>query len=724
MKKLLKLVVKIIVIVILFIAVGLVVLRVMFPPQKLKQMAIDYAANNFHREISFDKLSFNLIGFTLENFAMSENSTFEQGTFIKANRVEAKAALKPLLKKRIEIAAIYLDGVNVNIQKNEDGAFNFDSLVTPAEGEQPTTESTAETPAPETTSDEFVFTAQHIKATDCDFSYTDKQSGLITGIEDLNFQLDNVDFTKPFPVQISFVSHTKDNTGLTLSIPVNIAFDLFLAGLDMNQAYADVTQANASYKNLKLDLQGKITNFHAPDVNLTGTITGLTNTVLTDLLPDLPNFSLPAIQLVLQAATDLDKSTAQITKASLKILDSEFATHGQIGWGGTNTTYQLSGNLKADIAQIVKMTDDTGFDPKGNLNATFTATDKNNGSDVKGTLTLKNVSALYPPFTLTETNGTIKLASLDDISCPSLTGLLNGEKFDSSFSYKSHKDITDLDLKLNLAKLTLTQFPSSSEEQTAAPETTAKGHETPAPETYLNLTTDIKVGPVSIPYFRTDGVTAQAALTNLSDSMQKANGTVSFSLEPGAITEMDTLIKESKVARIILLPLNILNSVGKKLNLNLFEAEVQAKKGEIAITKAEGKYTFTNGVMTLDTTKFESTLTDLNATGTVNFVSRDLNMKASATLVTKQTPVVIKIGGTIDNPSGKLDVVNTVTSVVGGILSYKAAKSAVQGTTHAASNVASTTAQDTVKAASSAVKALGGLFKKKSDKTADETEQK
>ena len=95
------------------------------------------------------------------------------------------------------------------------------------------------------------------------------------------------------------------------------------------------------------------------------------------------------------------------------------------------------------------MTDDTGFDPKGNLSAAFTATDKNNGSDVKGTLTLKNVSALYPPFTLTQTNGTIKLASLDDISCPSLTGQLNGEKFDSSFAYKTHKDITDLNLKLN-----------------------------------------------------------------------------------------------------------------------------------------------------------------------------------------------------------------------------------------------------------------------------------
>lgn len=707
MKKLFKLAVKILLICVLLVAIGLITLRLMFPREKLKQMAISYAATHLHREISFDKVSFNLIGFTLNNFAMSEDSTFKQGTFIKATRVEAKAAWKPLLKKRIEIAAIYLDGVEVNIQKNQDGSFNFDSLVSSTQ-EQPA----ADTPSSENTSDDFVFTAQHIKATDCDFFYTDKQTGLTTGIEDLNFQLDNVDFTKPFPMQISFVSHTQDGTGLTISIPVNIALDLFLAGLDMKESYADITTATASYNNLQLALQGKIANFTSPDVNVTGKITGLNNTVLADVLPDLPNFSLPAITLTLQAAADLDTSTAQIKQAALQILDSELATNGQVGWGGPTTTYQLSGKLKANIAQIVKMTDDTGFDPKGNLSGTFSASDKKDGHDVSGTLTLKNVSALYPPFTLTQTNGTIKITSLDDISCPSLTGQLNGEKFDSSFSYKARKNVTDIGLKLNLDKLTLTEFPASSTDE--KPADTPAAQNTPAPETYYNVTADITVGPVSIPYFRTNGVTAQAALTNLSDSMQKANGTVSFSLQPGAITEMDTLIKQSKIARIILLPLNILNAVGKKLNLNLFEAETQAKKGEITMTNAEGKYTFTNGIMTLDTTKFESSLTNLNATGTVNFVTRALDMKASATLVTKQTPVVIKIGGTIDEPSGKLDVVNTVTSVVGGILSYKTAKGAVTGTAGAAKSVSSTAVKDTAQVTKDTVKAIGSLFKKKS----------
>ena len=47
---------------------------------------LDYAKNNLHREMSFDKLSFNLIGVTLENFALSESSTFQEGTFVKADK--------------------------------------------------------------------------------------------------------------------------------------------------------------------------------------------------------------------------------------------------------------------------------------------------------------------------------------------------------------------------------------------------------------------------------------------------------------------------------------------------------------------------------------------------------------------------------------------------------------------------------------------------------------
>ncbi len=722
MKKLIKLGIKIILGLAVLVVFGLVALRLMFPPEKIKQLTLNYAKNTFNREIKFDSVSFNLIGITLNNFAMSEEDSFAQGTFVKADRVEAKAALWPLLKRRVEIAAVRIDGLDVFIQKNKDGSFNFDSF---SSGDK--TAPDPEQPASDSSSESFNITAQLIKIRDCDFYYKDLQTGWSSALEDLDIQLANVALDKPFPLRISFISQTKDETGLSVSIPVNIALNVFLANLNMPQAYVEISNAQARYNQVELSLQGKAENLENPQVNITGTVTGIDNRAFKDFLPDLPNFALPPLYVLIKADADLDQSTATIHNAALRILDSALSTTGTIGWGEENVTYRLSGKLQADIAQIVKMTDDTGFDPKGTLSGTFTATEKKDGQDVSGSVTLKNVSALYAPFTLTNTNGTIKIASLEDISCASLTGLLNNEKFTASFAYKNIKDVLDLTLKLNLAKLTLTQFPSfdTPADETATPQTKTTTQNTSAAtaQTYMNINADVAVGPLSVPYFRTDGVTGQAALTNVSADMQKANGTVSFTIQPGAITDMENLLKQSKVVRIILLPLGLLNKVGKKLNLNLFEAENQAKKGEIAITKAEGKYTFTNGVMNIDTTTFESALTNLNASGTADFNTNTLDMKASATLLTKQTPVVIKIGGTLDNPTGKLDVLHTVTSVVGGILSYQTAKSAVKGTGGAATSVASgaakttsdvagTAVKDTAKAAKATVKAIGSLFKK------------
>ena len=707
MKKIIKIGMSIVLLGLIAAVAGLVTLRLMYPPEKVKQMVLTYAQNNLHREIKFDSVSFNLVGITLTNFALSEENSFEQGTFIKADRLEAKAALKPLLQKRVEISTVRIDGLDVFIQKNQDGSFNFDTLVsqeTPAAAPE---EKTATQDSP------FVFTARFIKARDCDFYYKDIQTGLSSALEDLDIQLSDVTLENPFPVNISFTNHTQDASGLTLVVPVSIALRVFLAGLSLDKAYVELTKATASYKHILLDLQGKVDNLQNPQIQLTGSVAGLDNAALKDILPDLPNFTLPTLHMQLQASADLDNATATVQKVSLSLLDSALTTSGKINWGGSNVTYQLTGNLQADIAQLVKMTDDTGFDPKGTLQAAFTATDKKDGKDISGSLVLKNISALYPPFTLTQTNGTIKITSLDDISIPSLTGLLNGEKFTASFAYKNLQEVLDIVLDMKLDKLVLREFPSSqSGEENATDASAAQSQAAPAEQTYMNITAQVALGGIDIPYFRNNGGTLQAALKNVSADMRKADGTVSFELQPGAITDMEKLLKQSKIARIILLPLGLLNKVGKKLNLNLFEAETQAQKGEISMTKAQGHYTFTQGLMNIDSTVFESALTNLNATGTVNFVTDALNMKASATLLTKQTPLVIKITGTLDNPSGKIDVLNTVTSVVGGILSYKTAKGAVTGTAKTTSDVASTAAKDTAKAAKATVKALGNLLKK------------
>ena len=131
---------------------------------------------------------------------------------------------------------------------------------------------------------------------------------------------------------------------------------------------------------------------------------------------------------------------------------------------------------------------------------------------------------------------------------------------------------------------------------------------------------------------------------------------------------------------------------------------------------------FTDGVMDLQETHFNSSASNVTASGNINFKTEKLDMRVKATVLTSQTPIVIKIGGTMSDPSGKLDVASTAVSLVGGILSYKTpgkvAGSAAHKATGAGKTVANTgasAAKATASAAVSAVKVIGGLFKKSSD---------
>lgn len=722
MKKLFKLLVKIAVVCVILLAAGLVALRIMFPPEKLKTMAVDYAKNNLQREISFDRISFNVIGVTLDNFALSENTSFQNGTFVKADKLVVKLALMPLLKKRVEIATVLVDGLDVNVIKNKNGSFNFDTLIPASDSAV----ASADNNKNDSSDQSFVLLADRIVLNNCNFTYKDLQTGMDASVNKLQVEIREFDLDSPFDIKIKFTTEYSA-AGLNMTVPVSISLRTFLANLNLPEAYVTVNDISATYKTVKLQLKGGIKNFEAPQADLSGTLSGISNTTVAEILPDLPHFSLPVIHMAVKAAADLEKSTAVISQAKLSVMDSAFSLSGTAGWAGAAPTYSVQADLSTDLGQIVQMTDTVAdFQPGGLITGAFKATDKNDGQDISGQIILKNVSAMYAPFTVKDLNGTVKIVSINDIACPSLTGLLNGEKFSSSFSYKNIKDVLNIVFNAELDKFTLKEFPSYTSAESENDTATSSGNKTAGAELLMNIKSNIKVGPISVPYFRSDGFTLNANLTGVSETMKKANGQVSFVLQPGAITDIDSFVKGNKYVKILLLPITLVRNVAGKLNVDIFPAEANAQKGEITFTNGEGIYTFTSGVMQVDKTTFASKLTNINGSGNINFHTQALDMKVSATVLTSQTPVVIKIGGTMDNPSGKLDVLNTVGSVLGGILNYKTPGKVAASTASTAGNVATgavkTTgqvAQTGVDTAKNVIKGIGGLFKKKNTASDD-----
>ena len=690
-------------------------LKKMYPPQKLKAMATQYVAQKLHREISFDDISFTWIGFTFTNVALSENTTFQNGTFAQAKRITAHVAVKPLLQKRIEIGTIEADGLQINVIENKDGSFNFDTLI-PDDTSNPAPTTTENTDEEVTSS--FVFTAEKIKLTDCDIVYLDQQTGLRTALNALNIEINDFDADEPFDAIISFTTDISGTNQPDMSLPVVIKARTFLANYNMAQAYTTITNASVKYKTVALDITGDIKNFEKPALNLTGKLTGITNHVLSDFAPGLPNFSLPTIDLSLQAITDYDNQITTLKQAKLEVQNSSLSTQGTIQWNGPTPTYNLTGSLVAIIDQLVLMTNTLdGFKPTGTIRSTFKASEKKDFTDITGTISLKDVSIWYDPFVLTQLNGNVVLNSLDNISSSALTGKLNNENFKASFSYKMIKNIMDIVLNLNLDKLTLDKFSSSTQEQTTTAASSQKdaAADATAQTTPMNIQANVQIGEITIPYFYSKGLTLAANLTNITDSMAHANGTIDFTLQPGKITNLDNFIKDNKTAKILLLPVAAIKKVASFLKLNLFPKPDPKQGTAIAFTEGAGNYTFADGLMTINKTVFNSSVTKISASGTANFQTDALDMKAKATLLTQAAPVSIKITGTMTDPKGKLDVVNTVTSVVGGILNGRAEKSAANGGATLTKNVAKTTAKTvkgTVNTTSDLVKGIGSLFKK------------
>ena len=307
---------------------------------------------------------------------------------------------------------------------------------------------------------------------------------------------------------------------------------------------------------------------------------------------------------------------------------------------------------------------------------------------------------MYDNITLSALSGTITAKSLDDISSDNLSGLLNNEKIAASFSYKNIKDVMNIVFKLDLDKLKLDAFPNSnSGEENKTEETKAEQPAQTATSSNwrMNLKSNITIGEIQVPYFKTTGVVLTADLTDITPNFDAANGQISFDFQPGAITGLDSVLFQNKIVKILLLPLSLVNKVSGLLGIEIFPAD----KGELAFSEAGGDYTLTDGVMTLNKTIFKSKLTDISGSGTINFKTEDLDMKmkASVTSLTQGTPMVIKIGGTLSDPKGKLDVLDTVGSVVGGILTGKMALS----TAKAGTNLATSAVTGTAKTAASAV---------------------
>ncbi|MDR1940932.1 MAG: AsmA family protein [Endomicrobium sp.] len=732
MKKFFKWMFILFVIIALLIAGLLTALYIMYPPSKLKAAAQDYVKNNFNREISFDSLSLNIVGVNLNGFAFSERGGFSKGTFVSARKAVVKLELKPLFSKKIEIKTIGLEDIVLNITKEKDGKFNFDDIIENAaklgggDSAQKTPSSPSNAANAAAPLAGLALVADNVYIKNSTINYTDKADAMAFSVRKFNFNIKDFELTHPFTVEGSFLTDVKLQDINLSSVSFSFKGILDLAEMSLKDASFNLLSFETAYKSLKILLGGKIYNFETPSADLKGTIAGVDNKLAQEFISEqLPAFALPQINVALNTISNIENGSTKINEAKISIGNSYVRTTADINYS-KDLNYKSDTKISLSLKEIgdIAKEDLSAFKLDGTLSGNIAASDGAPMPHIKGSVDLKNIGAAVMNKELKNLNGTITINSLDDIKTNLIKGIFDGSNFSTSLAYAKPAKTMNIDFFFDMDKFTLddvnfdTLFaaaPPSKPDAAAQQPAAQAAAKQPQPQQQSFACTDcqrsspvnfkaaLSVHEIANNIFNTKELKLNADIKNLDNKLDAAAGTITFSTKNGEIRDIDKLMNSSVILKIALTSVRVVQKAFGFLKLE--SSSFRANK--ITYSLIEGAYTLNNGIITINKTDIDADLTTVKSSGSVNLLNEKLDMKIESHLGKMGSsgfkPVVIKVGGTINEPSYKLDVASTLASVL------NVPGSTVKG----GADVSATAVKGVVDGATSAVKGVANLFKKK-----------
>lgn len=118
-------------IVLMVVAIGILIATV--DPNDHRQEITQFISDKTGRELTIGDMQISLfphLGLSLENAKMSNAQGFEASDFATVDKVNVGVAILPLLKGELEIDALTLHGLNLNLERNAQGVTNWDDLMT------------------------------------------------------------------------------------------------------------------------------------------------------------------------------------------------------------------------------------------------------------------------------------------------------------------------------------------------------------------------------------------------------------------------------------------------------------------------------------------------------------------------------------------------------------------------------------------------------------------
>lgn len=683
---------------------GIIALRLLFPMEKVKEQLQLQVKNKLNREVDFKDLSLSLKGFNITAFALSEKTSFKDGIFVSAKQVKASVDLKALFHKQIKIETIGLEDFTINVIKDKEGKFNFDDLLSrenqPASVDSPT----------QVAEDQQMFeiSAKQLYTKNATVNFSDEAEDTNFSVGNLDIQIDNFALDKEFSILISCLSKIK-TSALNLD-PVLFKIDgvINLASLDLPKAKAEIKDFSIVYKNSSLNLKGLIDDFTNPQVNLTGNLKGIDDTLIKRFTKsEMSPFSIPVINMILSAKVNLEKSLADISQAKISIGNSFIKTRGSVDYSKQDIVFSSNTDMAISLDEISSIAKETlaEFNLKGTLNGNINAS-QNKKLNVKGNINLKDIGAKLLKQDLEKTNGTITIKSINDISTSKLNGLFALEPWNMTLAYKKEKN-TNIDLSFYLKKFTLEDMnfetllskDNKDNKEETQEEKTQKNTKGTSSDLY-NLKADIIIDKIENNVLTANNFSIKTDVKDFDLTFAKAQGNLTLNTKDVEIRDIDKLMKSSQLLNVMFTSVKIMQKAFDFAKLD----NSSITNGIIKCSVINAEYTLNDGLLNVTKSDIDSDLTVVRATGNADLLKDSINMKIQAQLGKTGSsgfkPVVINVKGALSNPSYKVDVLSSLAS----ILSKNKEESSTEQQQDSATEIKGN--------AKDVIKTIGGLFKK------------
>ncbi|MBI5573803.1 MAG: AsmA family protein [Elusimicrobia bacterium] len=256
MKKLKKFLLIFVAIVMVLVIVGIVYIKIKYPPEKVKIILISKMSEFLRREIEIKNVTVGFTGLKVEGLRISEKPTFKEGSFVEAKQFLIKPNLAAILKKEISINKIILVAPSINITRYKDSSFNFSDLIVAQSTASVKKEKPEKASAAKMEGLPFAFVISKLAITEGNIKFTDKTpQNLSTEIKNINVLLSGISLVKPFFIESSMEILQKNING----------FVSLKSSVDIKDQKLKIKEAIVRLPGAGLKISGDIEKFMEPD---------------------------------------------------------------------------------------------------------------------------------------------------------------------------------------------------------------------------------------------------------------------------------------------------------------------------------------------------------------------------------------------------------------------------------------------------------------------------